>query len=167
MTVINQNTVVVFNSAELKEILEKQNDYNYIFLGSNITLLSGISISSTKIDVTIDGNYNGTIHEYVDQKKLGQSDGIYVTSPNTAKVTIKNMIVTGYNYYGVIFVPESSGYKNTTIQYYNITYTGPQISYNPVGLTRFIDSLITIEDNYASGNEVAECNRIEIGGLLQ
>ncbi len=165
MTVINQNTVVVFNSTELKEILEKQNDYNYIFLGSNITLLSGIAISGTKIDVTIDGNYNRTIHEYVDQKKLGQSDGIYVTSPNTAKVTIKNMIVTGYNYYGVIFVPESSGYKNTTIQYYNVTYTGPQISYNPVGLTRFIDSLITIEDNYASGNEVAECNRIEIGGF--
>lgn len=33
-----------------------------------------------------------------------------------------------------------------------------------MGITRFLDSVITIKDNYASGNEVAECNQIEIGG---
>lgn len=54
--------------------------------------------------------------------------------------------------------------KNTTIEYNNITYQGPQISFNPYGLTRFINANITIEDSYATGNEVAECNKIEIGG---
>lgn len=42
---------------------------------------------------------------------------------------------------------------------------GPQISYNPSGITRFLDTFITIKDNYAVGNEVAECNIIEIGGF--
>lgn len=132
--------------------------------GSNITLTSGIGISSNKTVLTIDGTYEGVEYEYTDQKKLGTSDGIYIRSASTSKVTVKNMNITGYNYYGVIYVPESSAYKDVEIEYSNITYVGPQISFNPVGLTRFVDSNITVKENYAAGNEVAECNRIEIGG---
>lgn len=165
MTIINQNTVVVFSSQELKSALETDNGYTYIFFGSNITLSSGIGISAAKSEVTIDGTYNETMYEFTDQKKLGASDGIYLTSPKTLKVNVKNMNITGYNYYGVVYVPEATAYKDTTIEYSKINYTGPQISYNPVGLTRFLDSYITIKENYASGNEVAECNRIEIGGI--
>lgn len=75
------------------------------------------------------------------------------------------MNIIGNNYYGIIYVPESNTYKNITIEYNNITYTGPQISFNPVGTTSFIDSTITIKDtSLTTGNEVAECNKIEIGG---
>ncbi len=74
------------------------------------------------------------------------------------------MKITGYNYYGIIYVPENSKYIDTVVEYNNVTYVGPQISFHPVGLTRFIDCIITIQDNYATGNEVAECNKIEIGG---
>ena len=74
------------------------------------------------------------------------------------------MNITGYNYYGVIYVPEGNSYKDVVTEYNNITYVGPQISFHPSGLTRFINSNITIQENYAAGNEVAECNKIEIGG---
>lgn len=164
MTIINENTVVVTSSSELKEALEKDNAYTYIYFGNNITLESGITISKNKNNIVIDGTYNNITYEFTDQKKLGTGDTINISSPTITNVTVKNLKITGYNYYGVIYVPDSSGYKNTTVEYNNITYQGPQISFNPYGLTRFINANITIEDSYATGNEVAECNQIEIGG---
>lgn len=59
MLVINKNTVVVYSSSELKACLENNNSYNYIYFGDNITLSSGIVISSSKENVYIDGTYNG------------------------------------------------------------------------------------------------------------
>ena len=164
MTIINENTVVVTSTSELKEALEKDNAYTYIYFGNNITLESGITISKNKNNIIIDGTYNNITYEFTDQKKLGTGDTINISSPTITNVTVKNLKITGYNYYGVIYVPDSSSYKNTTIEYNNITYQGPQISFNPYGLTRFINANITIEDSYATGNEVAECNQIEIGG---
>ena len=165
MTIINENTVVVFSENELKEVLEGSNSYSYIYFGNNITLSSGISIAASKQKITIDGTYLDITYEFTDQKKLGTTDTIRVISSSTQEVIVKNMKITGYNYYGIIYVPEEKAYQNISIEYNNIAYTGPQISFNPMGLTRFIDSTITIQDNYATGNEVAECNRIEIGGL--
>lgn len=164
MTIINENTVVVTSSSELKEVLEGNNNYTYIYFGNNIILESGITISKNKNNIIIDGTYNNITYEFTDQKKLGTGDTINISSPTITNVTVKNLKITGYNYYGVIYVPDSSNYKNTTIEYNNITYQGPQISFNPYGLTRFVDCNITIEDSYATGNEVAECNQIEIGG---
>ena len=164
MTIINENTVVVTSSSELKEALEKDNAYTYIYFGNNITLESGITISKNKNNIVIDGTYNNITYEFTDQKKLGTGDTINISSPTITNVTVKNLKITGYNYYGVIYVPDASSYKNTTVEYNNITYQGPQISFNPYGLTRFINANITIEDSYATGNEVAECNQIEIGG---
>lgn len=164
MTIINENTVVVTSSSELKEALEKDNAYTYIYFGNNITLESGITISKNKNNIVIDGTYNNITYEFTDQKKLGTGDTINISSPTITNVTVKNLKITGYNYYGVIYVPDSSNYKNTAVEYNNLTYLGPQISFNPWGLTRFINANITIEDSYATGNEVAECNQIEIGG---
>lgn len=164
MLILNNNTVVVFSSLELKDALEKDNGYTYIYLGNSITLTEGIGISEAKSEIIIDGTYNYELHEYIDQKKLGTTDGIYVTSPYTQKITVKNMNITGYNYYGIIYVPENSSYSSTTVEYSSINYTGPELSYNPMGTTRIIDSTITIKDNFAVGNEVCECNKIEIGG---
>lgn len=164
MTIINDTTVAISTYDELKEVISGTNNYNYIYLAANITLTGGIAISSSKQQLTIDGTYNGTTYEYIDQKRAGTTDTIYLSSANTKTVTVKNIKITGYNYYGVIYVPESTSYQNTIIEYNNITYLGPQISYNPSGTTRFISSNITIQENYSSGNEVAECNKIEIGG---
>lgn len=165
MTIINNNTVVIYNSDELKKVLEEENNYTTIYFGNDITLTTGISISSSKTSVIIDGAYNGVIHTFTDKKSSSTSDTIMIKSPLIKNVIVQNMNVTGYNYYGVICVTETNLYKDTVVEYNNVTYKGPQISFHPYGLTRFINCEITIEDNYNAGNEVAECNKIEIGGI--
>ena len=165
MKVIDLNSVVVFSSAELKMVLEENNNYNYVYLGSDITLESGIKISSTKSNITINGTYDNIRHTFTDKKSLGSGDTISASYSTILKVTVCNMDVIGYNYYGVIYVPETSSNKNIVVEYNNIKYTGPQMSFHPVGLTRFIDCDITISDgDLTVGNEVAECNQIELGG---
>ena len=165
MTIINDATVVVFTSEELKTVLEQNNSYTHIYFGANITLASGIKIASTKTKVIIDGTYQDVRYTYEDMKNLSASNTINVSSSNTTKVTVQNMDIKGYNYYGVIYVPESNTYANTVTEYNNITYEGPQMIFHPNGLTRIISSKITIGDaSTTTGNEVAECNKIEIGG---
>ena len=166
MTIINDNTVVVFSSDELKTVLEKDNSYNYIYFGSNISLTSGIKIASTKSNIIIDGTYDGTTYTFTDMKTLNTGDTISATYQTISKVVVKNLNITGNNYYGVIYVPDTASLKNIIVEYNNITYTGPQISFHPTGLTRFIDSSITIGDtSLTTGNEVAECNKVELGGI--
>ncbi len=53
MEQINETTVVVFTFSELKEALEKENGYTYVYLGTDIsfpTNSSGILIHKTKKD---------------------------------------------------------------------------------------------------------------------
>ena len=165
MTFINESTVVVFSSLELKNALENDNGYTYIYLGANIQLENGIKISSLKTNVTIDGTYNDITYQFEDKKSLGSGDTITASYPSILKVTVCNMKIVGHNYYGMIYVPESSAYKNIIVEYNNITYVGPQLSFHPTGLTRLISVDITIQDNSLTvGNEIAECNKIEIGG---
>lgn len=74
------------------------------------------------------------------------------------------MDITGNNYYGIIYVPESASYKDIIIEYNKITYNGPQISFQPTGLTRSINSNISINNTFlTNGGEDAECNKLEIG----
>ena len=165
MKVIDENTVVIYTSDELKSVLEQDNSYNYIYFGDNITLTNGIKISSKKTTVTINGTYDNITYKFIDKSSLSASDTINISYNTISKVTVCNMDITGNNYYGIIYVPESNNYQNTIVEYNNITYVGPQISFNPNGTTRFIDSNITIKDTtLTTGNEVAECNKIELGG---
>lgn len=95
-------------------------------------MTGGIKINASKTNLVIDGTYNNVRHKFIDMKS----------------VVVKNMDITGNNYYEVIYVPESSTYSKTIVDYNNISYVGCRISFNPWGLTRFIDSNITAQDNY-------------------
>lgn len=164
MEVIDSKTVVVFSYTELKQALEGDNGYLDIYMGADINMSGGIRINSKKSNVMISGTYNGVTYRLEDVKSLATGDTISVS--NTMKyIVVRDMVVTGNNYYGVIFVTDSSSYKDVVLEYNNVSYTGCQIGFNPYGLTRFIDCAINIIDtSLTSGNEVAECNRIEIGG---
>lgn len=163
MLIIDNTTVVVYSYDELKSALE--GTYTYVYLGSNITMTNGIKINRLTKEVIINGTYEGVTYSLEDKKSLSASDTITISSNVTTKITVCNVRFIGYNYYGIIYIPDSNTYKDTTIEYKNIVYTGPQIAFNPYGLTRFIDCIVTIDDNtLVTGNEVAECNRIEIGG---
>lgn len=165
MTIIDKNTVVVTTYAELKSAIESANEYNYIYLGADITLTAGITIPASKTNLIIDGTYENITYTFTDRNTLNASDTISAANAAINKVTVQNMNIIGNNYYGIIYVPESSAYKNIIVEYNNITYEGPQICFHPTGLTRFIDSTITIKDtSLTAGGEVAECNKIELGG---
>lgn len=165
MTIIDKNTIVVTTYAELKSAIESTNEYNHIYLGADITLTAGITIPAAKTNLTIDGTYENITYTFTDRNTLNASDTISAANSAINKVTVQNMNIIGNNYYGVIYVPESSAYKNIIVEYNNITYEGPQICFHPTGLTRFIDSTITIKDtSLTAGGEVAECNKIELGG---
>lgn len=69
----------------------------------NITLLSGINISSGKTEVTIDGTYNGTMYTYIVDSSVSNYK-IQANSLNK-KITVKNMDVVSSSEYGIIYCP--------------------------------------------------------------
>ena len=166
---IDNSTVAVETSAELKSILEGTNSITHIYLAKDITLAQGITILGSKTQVTIDGLYpadgTGSIHTYTDMNSASNADAIGVRTASSIHVTVQNLNVVGKNYYGLIYVAEGSAYQNVVITYKNITYNGPQITYHPSGLSIYQDLTINIIDSTASvANEVAEAGSIQIGG---
>ncbi len=166
---IDDSTVAVETSAELKSILEGANNITHIYLAKDITLAQGITILGSKSQVTIDGLYptdgTGTIHTYTDMNSASNADAIGVRTASSIHVTVQNLNVVGKNYYGLIYVAEGSAYQNVVITYKNITYNGPQITYHPSGLSIYQNLTINIIDSTANvANEVAEAGSIQIGG---
>ena len=62
--IIDSNTVVVTTSDELKQVISEDNNYDYIYLGNDITATSGFVINGNKSKVIIDGTYNNTKYTY-------------------------------------------------------------------------------------------------------
>lgn len=157
MTILNDETIAISTFAESKSIIETNSAVNLIYLDANIEMTSGITIPQTKTNLIIDGPYNDIRHT--------ASDTITASNELIKKVTVQNMNTTGNNYYGIIYVPESASYKDIITEYNNITYNGTQISFHSTGLTRLINSNISINNtSLTNGGEVAECNKNEIGG---
>ena len=166
---INDSTVAVETSAELKSILEGNNTITHIYLANDITLLQGITILGTKTEVTIDGFYpldgTGKIHTYTDMNSASSGDAIGVRTSSSIHVTVQNLNVIGKNYYGLIYVSETTAHQDVVVTYKNITYNGPQITYHPSGLSIYKDLTINIIDSTACvANEVAEASKLQIGG---
>ena len=88
MKVLDSKTVVVSNSDELKEILEEDNTYSYIYLDSDITLTEGITINQDKNRIIIDGTYANLITEFINIKFNG--------------------VELSYNPYGVVIIMDSN-----------------------------------------------------------
>ena len=166
---INDNTVAVETSAELKSVLEGDNSITLIYLAQDITLEQGITILGKKTQVTIDGLYptdgTGKIHTYTDMNSASSADAIGVRTTSSIQVTVQNLNVVGKNYYGLIYVSEASSHQDVVITYKNITYNGPQITFHPSGLSIYQNLVINIIDSTACvANEVAEAGSIQIGG---
>lgn len=137
-----------------------------IVLGNNIAFGSGgIPIQKTKGNITIDGN-GYTITDY--SSTLSNNCLRLVDISGSITVTVKNVIWNGKNYYGMVYVPDSSNGNNVTTVYENVRYTGPQASYNRRGITNFTDCTIKIERNggAADPQEFVEVNRLIIGGTV-
>ncbi|NLL02220.1 MAG: hypothetical protein GX265_04295 [Mollicutes bacterium] len=165
MTIIDSETVVVFNFNELKTVLEG-NTYNYIYFGDNITLGStGINVNSSRSVLTIDGTYQNVRYTYEDYTSAAYTQTILIQGAASGiNVTVKNIDIIGHNYYGVVCVYDSANFINVVVTYENINYTGPQLAFNPYSSLRIIDSEINIVTSTSSANEVAETRNVTLGG---
>lgn len=168
MIQINNSTVAVETDTELKNILEQENEITYIYLANNITLTRGINVLGSKKQVTIDGLYPinaGMRHTYTDMNSASYVDTIFINSASSINITLKNMIVIGKNYYGIVCVAENSNHTGVVVTYDNLNYVGPQPTYHPSGLSIYNNVSITIANSTATiANEVAETYQLKIGG---
>ena len=163
MQIINDNTVVVNNNDELKQVLSEENNYNYVYLGNDITVTSGFVINNKKSKVIIDGTYNNVKYTYTNNLSL-ESEVIKVSTTNK-KIILKNMNIVSSHGYGVIYVPSHPNYSSVVVEYNNINFNGIELSCNYYGTTKIIDSIINVKDtNSVSAQKVCDSNRILIGG---
>ena len=164
MNIINKKTVSVSTSNELKEVLENNNGYEYIYLESDITLKSGIAVNSNKKKIIIDGTYLNTMHTLTGMDSSLETDTISTTAL-TKEVKIINMKIINSNIYGIIYVPLDDSYEEITTIYDNIIFNGTQLSFNPYGTVKITNSTITVEDtNGVKSQEVCDAERVIIGG---
>lgn len=164
MNIISDKKIAVSTSSELKDVLENYNNYEYIYLDSDITLESGITINPNKKKVTIDGTYLNTMHTLTGMNSSEEADTI-VTTSFTYEVNIKNIRIVNQNIYGIVCVPTDTSHEKIVHTYDNITFNGTQMSFNPYGTVKISNSIITIEDtNGIKAQEVCEAERVIIGG---
>ena len=164
MNKINSKTVTVSTSDELKEVLENDNDYEYIYLENDITLENGIKINSNKNKITINGKYLNTIHTLTGINSSEETDTI-VTTSSTKEVKLINIKINYTNIYGVICVPVTDSSSDIVTIYDNVTFNGTQLSFNPYGVVKITNSNITIADtNNVKSQEVCDAQRVIIGG---
>ena len=161
--IINNNTVVVTTSDELRQAISEDNGYDYIYLGSDIISTSGFIINNNKSKVIIDGTFDGTRYTYTNNLSL-EEEVIKVSTTNK-KVILKNMNIVSSHGYGVIYVPSHPNYSNVEVEYNNINFNGIELSCNYYGKTKIINSVIEVKDtNNVSAQRVCDSNRIIIDG---
>ena len=164
MKIINNKTVLIYSFDELKSVLEEDNLYEKIYLGSDITLESGININDNKIKIIIDGTYEGVRYTLTGMNS-GEKEDTICASINNNEITIRNINIIYTNPYGVVYVPVDKNYSNVLTSYDNIKFNGTELSFNPYGTTKITDSTIIIEQtNETPSEEVCESNMVIIGG---
>ena len=163
MHIINDNTVVVNNSEELKQVLSETNDYNYVFFGSDITLTSGFTINSNKTEIVIDGTYNNNKYTYTNN--LTESTDVINANKQNKKIVLKNMNIISSHTYGVVYVQSHPNYNDLVVEYNNVNFSGVELSCNYYGTTKINDSMISgVDTNNVTVKKICDSNRIIIGG---
>lgn len=168
---VDSSSVIVYSFAELKSLLSQSNGYTTFYLGADIVgTVGGIVIHPSKASVVIDGHAPGapagdrrTITDYA---TATFTDTIRVDTGNatTKAVTLQNLVIAGRNYYGTVSVNDAV--RDVVMTYINVSYTGPQLTYNTNGTGRYIDSTVSIVTATSAANELGEMNRAEFGGTF-
>lgn len=163
MEMLNNKTVIVETSEELKKIIEETNEVDYIYLKNDIILTSGIILNENKLKLTINGTYQGFKSTLTGLNSNEVTDTIQAHL-NTKEIIFKNMNIIYTNTNGVVYVPLDKTYSVMT-SYDNIIFNGTELSYNPYGTTKIINSKITIEKtNETEPSKVCDSDYVIIGG---
>lgn len=164
MNIINNKTISVSTNNELKEILENNNTYEYIYLDNDITLENGININPNKKKILINGTYQNTLHTLTSMDSIETTDTITATS-KTLEITLKNIRIINTNPNGIIYIPESESTENTIVSFDNISFNGTSITKNINGVVKINNSIITIENiNNIESQDVCESTRVIVSG---
>ena len=150
-------------SDDLKQALSEDNNYDYIYLGNDITATSGFVINSNKNKLIIDGTYNNTKYTYTNN--LSSEATVLKASTTNKRIILKNMNIVSSHGYGVVYVPSHPNYSNVVVEYNNINFSGIELSQNYYGTTKIVDSIIEVKDtNSVAAQRVCDSNRIIIDG---
>ena len=171
MTIINENTVVVTSSSELKEALEKDNACTYIYFGNNITLENGITDSNTSIlieynDVStiVKDNEEGIFsYDYQETLEIGTVISFIVKNYDTVLYYNKTVEIV---YGGKLTLDTATKYFEFKLSHIND---------NPLLYPRLNDLIINVTDSrvnsspwklYATINHDLESNGITLKDSL-
>ena len=150
-------------SDDLKQALSEDNNYDYIYLGNDITATNGFVINSNKNKLIIDGTYNNTKYTYTNN--LSSEATVLKASTTNKRIILKNMNIVSSHGYGVVYVPSHPNYSNVVVEYNNINFSGIELSQNYYGTTKIVDSIIEVKDtNSVPAQRVCDSNRIIIDG---
>lgn len=164
---LEANEAMVDNFADLKTVLEDYATYagvDTIYLNGDITYQAGgITIHTNRNTMTIIGHPKGQGGRHTINDIAGGQGAVVRIQKNGFDLTVRDVVINGKNYYGTFTVLDA--YTGVTTSYENVTYNGPQITYNRRGIARYIDSSITIASTGGDpAQEVAELAQLEIGG---
>lgn len=164
---LESNEVMVDNFSDLKAVLEDYTVYagvDTIYLNADITYQAGgIGINQNRTAITIIGHPKGQNTRYSINDITGGQGAVIRVQKSGFSLTVKDAVINGRNYYGAFTVLDA--YTGATTSYVNVTYNGPQITYNRRGLVRYIGCSITIANTGGDPpQEVGELAQLEIGG---
>lgn len=148
--------VIVYSYDELVAAVA-QGVYSTIYLGysdENQGVIAAPRLRGTPIGrtLTIDGTdpLTGYRMRLVDWNSSGPTDGLYASASGIT-VTLRNIDITGHNYYGVVY---GSGQRNVSLRFEGVTYRGRQPAHNVNVGSRVTFADCTIEvANIGSGSE--------------
>ncbi len=159
--IIDNSTVVITTSDELKQVVSEDNGYDYIYLGNDIIATSGFIINGNKSKLTIDGTYNNIKYTYTNYLSLEEE--VIKARTTNKRIILKNMNIISSHGYGVVYVPSHPNYSNVLVEYNNVNFTGIELSQNYYGTTKIINSVIEIKDtNNVPAQRACDSNRIII-----
>lgn len=159
---VKNDATEVLTFSELKKALEEDNGITDIKVSGDIVLSSGIVVNKNKENVSIDMQGNTLVEK--DSSSIGDTINLPQDS-TTKKVSLKNAIIQGKNYYGPIGIRDSL--SGVTLKFENIQYTGPQMIYNQKGFANFSGTnKINVKNVNASSpvQEFAQVGGVTISG---
>lgn len=158
---LDESTVIVSSYGQLAKALSENNGYKYIYLANDITQSStdpGIMIHNSKESIVIDGLAPDAVWPatFTQRASSALAQTIHVPGTNTVtkEITICNMNLVGKNFYGI--VSTASSVYSLALNYENISYQGPQFTYNRHGSAHYSNSTISIVSAASSGGSAAQ-----------
>ena len=159
MIIIDDKKIIVNSFSELKNILEENNTYNYIFLMNDISITEDIFIEDFKDNVTIDGTYQNI------EATLTIGNNLITVGAKTKKLILKNMTIKCSNQSGLIYAPAEEYYEDVLVTFDNVIFNGTSMATLEYSGFKILNSIITIEEtNSITPTIVAKTNHVFIGG---